>query len=82
MNAVDRDIAFMRAELARNAGIFIEDDRGELRAAPAVIPVVVDREQIRETLSLLGAPERDLEWLTASCPSLVYALTYHPPEQS
>lgn len=74
---------FMRRELARNAGITLDDDRPQPAAVAAepTLPREVsdeDRVLIREVLVAAGAPEKDLEWLVASCPSVEDALTYEP----
>jgi len=37
------------------------------------------RDAIREILIAAGAPARDLEWLTASCPDVYSARRYTPP---
>ncbi|HEU4727653.1 MAG TPA: hypothetical protein VFT22_07185 [Kofleriaceae bacterium] len=38
-----------------------------------------DRALIREVLIERGAPLEDLEWLSASCPSIEDAIEYTPP---
>lgn len=40
---------------------------------------MADRASIRAALVAAGAPDRDLEWLVASCPSLEDARTYRSP---
>lgn len=79
MNHAQRQL---REEMARAGLDFTLDER---KPAIAPMPTVtsagpeVDRTEIRELLVMLGAPGSDLEWLTASCPSVEYALTYQPP---
>lgn len=79
MSADTRSSAFLRAELARNAGIFLDERR------PAAIAVdkpattdEPDREEIRAIL-VEHAPAHQLDWLVASCPSVAHALTYQRP---
>lgn len=68
----------MRALLA-TSGIFLDD-------TPAIAPghveppaqAPIDREAIREILLERGAPMRDLDWLTRSCPSTAHALAFEP----
>ena len=40
-----------------------------------------ERAQIRIALSDAGIPERDLDWMTASCPSLRTARRFYPPRK-
>ena len=77
-----RDSAFLRGQLA-SVGIILDTPSGPsspIRAAE-VEPAPVDRELVRRILVSAGAPDRDIEWLTASCPSVDDALTYQPPEE-
>lgn len=71
----------MRMMLAQNAGIFLEPDP-EVALEPEpdwdAIALVVDRDMVRRILRERGAPERDLDWLTASCPSLAAAEGFKP----
>lgn len=74
---------FMRRELARNAGITLDDDKPR-QAAVAAEPArprevsAEDRALIRDVLVAAGAPASAVEWLVASCPSVEHALTYEP----
>jgi hypothetical protein len=82
VNLADRERAFMRAELMRNAGITLDD--GPVKITPTVAMTVTpmtddERDSIREVLMAAGAPDRDMEWLTKSCPTLADALTYVAP---
>ncbi len=78
----ERDRAFMRGQLA-SIGIFLpeEDRREPAPVMPVATPTVpdVDREFVREAIVRAGAPEQDLEWLVASCPSELDALEYRAP---
>ena len=66
--------------LAEN-GVFL-DEKPPLRqldkSARVTTVESVDRERLRAVLSAAGAPDRDIDWLTASCPSMDDALTYKP----
>lgn len=69
----------LRMRLA-SVGIFLDEKKEEEpRAAPGSSVVVVDRVRVREILVAAGAPAHDVEWLTASCPSVDHALRYRPP---
>ena len=69
----------MRAQLA-SVGITLDEPKSPIAStAPQPIPDPVDRDMIRLVLDEAGAPARDIDWLTASCPSLDYALGYLPP---
>lgn len=70
----------MRLMLAQNAGIFLDDDAPAPEPEPdwEAIEIVVDRDIVRRILRDRGAPERDLGWLTASCPSLAAAEAFVP----
>jgi hypothetical protein len=74
-----RDAAFLRAQLA-GVGIFIADPAAALSTSVVADapPSPVDRALVRDILVCGGAPERDLEWLTASCPSVEAAQAYEP----
>lgn len=62
------------------AGIELEKPAADRDPKPEnAIPAEPDRARIREILVAKRAPDRDLEWLTASCPSLEHALAYRPP---
>lgn len=79
MNAAARDSLRMREMLALN-GITLDGAPASISStAPRAIAAPVDRDLIREILITAGAPDRDLEWLSRSCPSLAAALTYQPP---
>lgn len=68
----------LRMRLA-SVGIFLDDKKTDPKAQPAQpAQVEVDRARIREILVAAGAPDSDVEWLTASCPSIDYALNYRP----
>lgn len=79
MNAAARDSASMRVQLAQ-VGIQLDDKRPSLTAASASARPTVDRPAIRAALIARGAPDRDLEWLTASAPSIECAQAYRPAE--
>ena len=69
----------LRIHLAR-VGIDL-DERKPKMGAPAVVhaePEPIDRAKVRELLVLRGAPARDLEWLTASSPSVEAAAVFAP----
>lgn len=78
---MNRDSAFMRGQLA-SVGIFLDDKApapGHVTATgPATREAPVDRALAREVLVERGAPERDLAWLVASCPSVEHALAFEP----
>lgn len=79
MNLADRESARMRAELAA-VGIILDDPRPPLSAvAIQQSAPPVDRDAVRAVLVAAGAPDRDVEWLVASCPSLEDAKAYRPP---
>jgi hypothetical protein len=67
----------MRGQLA-SVGIFLDDKLTAPRPAPAPTVAQVDRDEIRAVLIERGAPARDLDWLTASCPDLAEALMFEP----
>lgn len=73
---------FMRRELAQNAGIFLDDPVPAAEPEPEpdweALAAFVDRDMVRRILRERGAPERDLDWLTASCPSLAAAQAFVP----
>ena len=60
-------------------GILLEEARPARKPAPPPTVVYVDRELVRARLVGVGARERDLEWLTASCPSVAAAALYRRP---
>jgi hypothetical protein len=75
-----RDLSeMMRGMLIQN-GIKLDDPAPPRRAttptAPA--PAAIDRAEVRRILVEQGAPEHDLDWLTASCPSIAHARAYRP----
>lgn len=75
----DGDRAFMRGMLA-GSGILLDEPARPRAAAPSPSdPGPVDRAAVRRVLVAAGAPEKDLEWLSASAPSIDYARTYRPP---
>lgn len=66
----------LRAMLATE-GIFLDETPAIAPAvAPATIDPPVDRALVREILGERGAPDRDLDWLVASAPSVEHALNY------
>jgi hypothetical protein len=67
----------MRGLLA-SVGIFLDDKPAAPQPAPEPTVVPVDRDEIRAMLVDRGAPARDLDWLTASCPDLAEALLFEP----
>jgi hypothetical protein len=72
----------LRMRLA-TVGIFLDDPKPSRApsASPTSEPEPLDRDKIRALLTSGGAPDRDLDWLTASCPSYVLAAGYRPPPQ-
>jgi len=71
--------------LLASVGVFLDDPA---RPSPTVrasapprdeVSELLAREAIREILIAAGAPARDLEWLTASCPDADTARRYTPP---
>lgn len=78
-----RDSEALRMMLLQNAGITLDE---HIRRAPRPPtdrpePVVVDPARVREILVAAGAPERDLEWLVESCPSVWDAMKYTPTRE-
>ncbi len=75
-----RDSAYLRGQLA-SVGILLDEPAVPSATATPSRPTSapVDRELIREILVDLRAPANDLEWLTASCPSVEDAREYRPP---
>jgi hypothetical protein len=72
----------LRALLA-DVGIKLDDHR-QAPAARRKPPVSelddrLDRDLIREILIAAGAQAHNVEWLTASCPSVAAAMGYVPP---
>lgn len=73
--------ATLRAMLA-SEGIFLDEPAAD--AAPDrepdwdAIAALVDRDMVRRILRERSAPERDLDWLTSSCPSLAAAQSFVP----
>lgn len=77
----ESDRKFLRGQLA-TIGIFLpEDNKPSSATVVEAKAPVVDRDEIRAVLVELGAPERDLDWMVASCPGLEYALTYVPTKR-
>ena len=79
-----RDVAFMHAELARNAGIFLDETPRAKSTAPARVattPSDEERAEIRSIIVEAGAPMAHVEWLARSCPSVDDAMTYKPSNQ-
>lgn len=78
----EADRAFMRGILAAY-GMPLDAPSEPERPTSAMEPTApapVDRDEVRSLLVAAGAPERDLEWLIASCPSLDDARAYRPPK--
>jgi hypothetical protein len=73
-------VATMRALLAQS-GIYLDDapDRDPIAAPVTTDEPAPDRGAIRAILVAAGAPQNDLDWLTASCPSIEAAQGYRPP---
>lgn len=69
----------MRALLATE-GILLDEQPATVTATPSptTCEVPVDRTLVREILSDRGAPDRDLDWLASSCPSVEHALAFEP----
>lgn len=68
----------MRSMLMLN-GIRLDDPAPPRRATAAPPPAPpIDRDAIRAILIDRGAPDKDLDWLTRSCPSLEPARAYLP----
>lgn len=63
-------------------GIFLDKPAEELAPEPEpdwdALAAFVDRDMVRRILRDRGAPRRDLDWLTASCPSLAAAEAFEP----
>lgn len=77
-----RDSAYLRAELARNAGLFLDEPDSDRDVKPPNTPepsLEVDRAEVRRILVAAGAPAADLEWLVASCVSVEAARGYRAP---
>lgn len=75
---------FMRGQLA-SVGIMLDEEKPVVTSAPVVEKSPAyepDREFIRTALEHAGAPARDLDWLTASCPDELLALEYKPPREA
>lgn len=73
---------FMRRELARNTDIVLDEPDAEVAPEPEpdweALALLVDRDMVRRILRDRGAPARDLDWLTASAPSLAAAEAFVP----
>jgi len=77
----ERDRQYLRVQLA-SVGIFLPDIEPPAALAPPPAPAgapAIDRDFIRKALVRAGAPAKDLEWLVASCPSELDALSYRAP---
>lgn len=75
-----KDLSEMMRSMLYLNGIQLDSPTPPRRAtAPAVAPAApIDRDEIRAILIERGAPEKDLEWLTRSCPSSEHARSYLP----
>jgi hypothetical protein len=69
----------MRAMLATE-GIFLDEQAAPVAATSSrpTCDAPIDRALIREILSDRAAPDRDLDWLVESCPSVDHALAFEP----
>lgn len=71
----------MRLMLAQ-VGIFLDEPAPAREVEPGpdwdAIAAFVDRDMVRRILRERGAPERDLDWLAASAPSLAAAEEFVP----
>jgi hypothetical protein len=69
----------LRAMLATE-GIFLDEQPAPVIATPSptTCDLPIDRALVREILGDHGAPDRDLDWLVASCPSVEHALAFEP----
>lgn len=66
-------------ELLAAQGIQLDSAKpSRVDAKPRAAAAPIDRERIRAILIDRGAPEADLEWMTASCPSEAAARAYSP----
>lgn len=74
--------AALRARLA-TVGITLDGPRAAVQELPRARaePPVINRAAIRTILRGRGAAERDISWLTASCPSKAHALAFKPPRE-
>lgn len=71
----------MHEDLAEH-GIELDAPKPNLRIVQKTVSRVgVDREAVRLTLIARGVAVVDLEWLTASCPSLDAARRFTPPRR-
>lgn len=74
-----RDSAYLRGQLA-SIGILLDPPTpAAIAATTGTALPAPDRAEVRRILESAGAPARDLEWLTESCPSIEDALGYQPP---
>lgn len=76
-----RDSAYLRGSLA-SVGILLDAPTiptSTATSSRATSDAPIDREVIREILVDRRAPANDLEWPTASCPSVRDAEDYRPP---
>ena len=71
--------ASLRIHLARVGIVLDEPKRTAAKAEPvAYEPAPIGREAIELELRANGAPERDIAWLVASCPSMADAENFRP----
>lgn len=63
-------------------GIFLDEPAPVIEPEPEpdwdALAAFVDRDMVRRILCDRGVPARDLDWLTASCPSLAAAEVFEP----
>ncbi len=76
MNMNDKSEA-MRMMLF-NAGIVLDSEKPKHKPVASTAAPAIDRGEIRRILIANGAPEKDLRWMTMSCPSLEHARAYRP----
>lgn len=74
-----KELRYMLAQV----GIKLDDEKPEVVGPKTELREDPDRERtterIMEILIAAGAPDRDVPWLTASCPSIADAMLYAPP---
>lgn len=82
MNRREVNSISMRTALLE-VGVNIDDLPQKLARSPVQppreAPADVERQIIRQILVDAGAPARDLDWLSASAPTIAHARTYRPP---
>lgn len=77
-----RDLSEMMTLQLASVGITLDKPKTNLRITKQErARADVDRKAVRRILIERGADERDLEWLTASAPSLEAARNFTPPRK-